>query len=193
MTPSASPRILVILSTTLALLSALAESPPEGYVTHQLKEINGSVLRPADWHVTVNPRQKEDGPLAYQITKEDLKKLGGFKTGLTINVFEKIPQHHSAKPSEFAAAMMKRYATNGEVVTFKDGIKAGPVDVARLRLKKTMTLLGKETETMLVFTTMANDKTGTCYIFIFGTPAEEWAVNEKVLAQMSQATLDDER
>lgn len=168
-------------------------SVPPGFSSLELKEIQATIFKPDGWHVTHLKRKTPDAALGYQITLEDSEKLGGFKTGLTINVFDKVDEHHSVKPTVFAAELIKRYAAKGEVETFKDGIEAGPLKVARLRLRRTMTLLGQETETMLVFTTMANDNTGTCYIFIFGTPVSEWPEQEKVLAQMSKVNLDDER
>lgn len=183
----------LICLAALFHLTALGESPLPEFVTHELKEINATMTKPKEWHVTVIPPKKEEEPLAYQITLEDAKTLGGFKTGMTINVYEKVPQRYSLKPTEFAAMLMKRYAAKGEVLTFKEGIQAGPMEAARLRLRKTMPILGKDTETMLSVTTIANNQTGTCYFVIFGTPAELWAEHEKILIEMSKITLDDER
>ncbi len=166
---------------------------PVGFSRLELQEIKATIFKPNGWHVTSLKRTDPKGPLGWQITLEDQGKLGGFKTGLTINVFDKVEKHHAVKPSAFAAELVKRYAAKGEIETFKDGIEAGPFKVSRLRLRRTMKLLGEDTETMLVFTTMANDKTGTCYLFIFGTPVSKWAAHEKLLAQMSQVNLDDER
>ncbi|MGV3661326.1 MAG: hypothetical protein ACO1TE_14150, partial [Prosthecobacter sp.] len=170
-----------------------AEPPPPGFEWVRLKEISGQVLKPQSWHVTTSQRTKDDGPLLYQITQEDIEKSGGFKTGLTINVYEKVDKHHGMPPSEFAVGMMRRYTAKGQVETFKDGIRAGEFQVARARLRRIMPLLGVDTETIVTFTTIANDKTGTCYLIIFGTPAADWPAHEPLLKQMSQIDLDDER
>lgn len=173
----------------------MAQEPvvPAGFTRTELKEIQATILKPDGWHVMHIPRKSSEQPLGYQITQEDNEKLGGFKTGLTINVFEKIPEQHSVKPSAFAAALMKRYLAKGEPLSFKSGIKSGPFEMTRLRMKRTMPLLGVETECMIVFTTLANDETGTCYVFIFGTPASEWEAGEKILTTLSQVDLDDKR
>lgn len=164
-----------------------------GYSKLVLEDIKTTLFKPDGWHVMHLKRTKPEGPLGYQITQEDNEKLGGFKTRLTINVFDKVEEHHGVKPSVFAAELSKRYAGKGEVESFKDGILAGELKISRLRLRRTMALLGKETETMLVFTTMANDKTGTCFLFIFGTPVSDWPAAEKLLATMSHVDVDEER
>ena len=191
-------RLFHTLLLTIALWAfsfAHAEEPavPAGFSSLELKDIKTTLFKPDGWHVLHLKRTKPEGPLGYQITLEDIEKLGGFKTGLTINVFDKVEEHHGVKPSVFAAELSKRYAAKGEIESFKDGIETGDLKVSRLRLRRMMKLLGQETETMLVFTTMANDKTGTCFLFIFGTPVAEWAANEKLLIQMSRVDVDEER
>ncbi len=166
---------------------------PPGFSKLVLEDIKTTLFKPDGWHVLHLERKKPEGPLGYQITLEDNEKLGGFKTGLSINVYDKVEEHFSVKPSVFAAELSKRYAVKGEIESFKDGIVVGELKVSRLRLRRVMKLLGQETETMLVFTTMANDKTGTCFVFIFGTPVSDWPAAEKLLATMSRVDVDEER
>ena len=191
-------RLIHLLQLTLFLgafsfANAQESAVPSGFSSLELKDIKVTLFKPDGWHVMHLERTKPDGPLGYQITQEDNEKLGGFKTGLTINFFDKVEEHHGVKPSVFAAALSKRYAAKGEIESFKEGIEAGEFKMSRLRLRRTMKLLGEEMETMLVFTTMANDKTGTCFLFIFGTPVSDWAANEKLLMQMSRVDVDEER
>ncbi len=109
-------RAPLIYLGALLHLTVLGESSLPEFVPHELKEINATITKPKDWYVTMIPPKKEEEPLGFQISLEDAKTLGGFKTGMTINVYEKVPQRYSLKPTEFAAMLMKRYAAKGEVL-----------------------------------------------------------------------------
>ncbi len=166
---------------------------PPGFVREKLDEIKTTLIKPKDWHVVHHLRKDPADPIAFQVTQEDVEKLGSFKTGLTINVYDQVPARFRVQPSEFAAELLKLYAAKGTVETEKKDIPMGKLMMSRMQMKRTMSLLGKETETRLVVTTMANNTTGTCFLFIFGTPMADWEATLPILTQMSLVVIDDDR
>jgi len=164
-------------------------SPP-GYSRVKLKEINATIFMPSGWHVTHTPKQRLGEFEGYDFSLEDPAKKAAFQTRFLIHAYEKIEEHTKLKASAFGVSLLKLHESRGqmEAAHYNYDVETEPFVISRLQTRHK-----GSPEMMQAFITMANEKTGTCYLLTFRTPADDWPANEKILKQMSQVVFDTER
>ena len=179
------------LCVFLLTLAGCEKTPsPPGYRRVNLKEINATIFVPIGWHVTHTPKRRPGEFEGYDISLEDPAKKAAFQTRFMIHAYEKIEEHVKQKASAFAVSLLKLHESRGQMqaAEYHYDVETGPFVISRLQTRHK-----GSPEMMQVFITMANEKTGTCYILTFRTPADDWPANEKILHQMSQVVFDAER
>lgn len=146
------------------------EAPP-GFRWQELKEVRGAVLIPDGWHFQ---KTETKDALVFQVTKESLKETSKFLTGLTINVAREVTKKTKAPPSIYAAALIEKYTKGGEVLIEPKTDRIGNIERTKCEVQKSMPELSKDKLFRMRLVVLANDKTDTIYILIFGAPKDEW-------------------
>jgi hypothetical protein len=176
----------LLLLTLLASLFAHAgpatdlPAPPAGFTWQEIPELKAAFLRPKSWFFK---REEGKDTLAYFITKESIENGGEFQTGLTVNVF----RHKKDSAVETAKYYVDQLAAK------KHGEKRAR-DVGPFKEFGCLTRDTDASGTSVVQTLMvANPKTNTLYLFIFGSPETNWDSAWKIGKQiMDSLVIDDE-
>lgn len=146
--------------------------PPDGFKWNYLEEIKGKFLVPDNWFLNY---EKKENTHAYFITKEDYKKEGIYKTGISINVITKLKKTNSF---EYIKLFKDQIKKNAEVTGESDLIKFGPFRQYIIRYKSFSKELNK---TIIIHQILiSNIKTNTMYFILFETPEDEWEINWKI-------------
>lgn len=137
--------------------------PPEGFRWEMFKAMDAGFLAPKDWFVK---REEVKATSAGFITKEDISKVGKFKTGLTVNYVRDVEKRTGHKPTVLAELLTK---------TSTEGKKVSQLPATRAQDRIKTTTFRVETEGIVMHTMMvADDKFNTLHIVIFESPAKEW-------------------
>ena len=153
--------------------------PPSGFSWQEVPELKAAFLKPSGWFFK---REKQEGTLAYFITKEDIDRNGRFQTGLTVNVF----RLKKDSAVERGQGLIENIAKprHGEMWTEQAGV-----------LQKFGCLV-KNTDAngtiVMQALAVANTKTNTLYFFIFESPEPEWNDAWKAGKQIMDALIIDE-
>jgi hypothetical protein len=170
-------KILSLLLLTLSSFQAFAElelkSAPDGYKWVKILKDQSAVLQPEGWFYREEHSKRTD---AYFITKENIAEAGSFSTGLALNVIYNIDKKSNVSPSKFAAAMILEFQKNSaNKVLLVDAKQNGPFVNLVCRFKAKAKKSG-EKDIVAHYLYVANDKTGTLWIFSFEAPEKEWDV-----------------
>jgi hypothetical protein len=180
-------RLAAMLLAAFALVSGVVTAqdkpeqkrpePPKWFKWQELKEIQGAVLLPDGWHF--NKVSNED-TLAYRVTKEDLKKEKVFLTGFTINVTRNVKTKTNLTAPDYAVYFVDNYTKGAEIVDEPKMSEAGELKRVTCQVIKKLPDVDKEKLFRLRVTTLANPKTDTLYILIFGAPKDQWEQAYKI-------------
>jgi len=171
---------IALITTILSVTKVESKQPeaPNGYSWQSLDEVRAKVLVPKNWHFS---KMSNRDLLVYRVTKEKLGKDDvPFLTGITINVTREVPKKTKVDPSVYAVKYIKDYIENVEVVEEPKIDEAGGMQRITCQVVKKLPNIDKEKLFRVRVTTLANDKTGTLYILIFGTPRDEWDGSYKI-------------
>jgi hypothetical protein len=161
---------LALILVGLFCLSSLARelpTPPDGFKRVMICDDKMSLLQPDGWYFKkVNDKPDAAG---YFITKEKIEDKGIFETGLTLNVVTNVKKQSGKTPSEYAAYYLAKQARRGKKLDIFSK-ELGPFQNigGRFLVKDE---LG---ELILHFYLIANDNTGTLFIYMFEAPKDKW-------------------
>ena len=179
---------LAIILVGLFCLSSLARDlpkPPEGFKRVMICGGKMSLLQPDGWHFKKVSKKDVEG---YFVTKEKIKTEGLFETGLSLNIAKNVKKQTGKKPSEYAAHYLTKQARRGkELDVFSREL--GPFQ----NIGGRFLVKDKQGELILHFYIIANDTTGTIFIYMFEAPKEKWDEAWKIGEVMfKNLHLDDE-
>lgn len=163
------------IKRTLFLVSLLCVSawgrelpkPPEGFKRIMICNGKMSLLQPDGWHFKkVNNKPGVEG---YFVTKEKIVSKGVFEIGLSLNIAKNVKKKTGKTPSEYAAYYLAKQSRRG---TEQDRFskKLGPFQ----NLGGRYLVKDEQGELILHFYLIANDTTGTLFIYMFEAPKEKW-------------------
>ncbi len=142
---------------------------PKGYSWVNILKDQSALLKPDGWFFKENHPKGTD---AYFVTKEDIDKKGGFSTGLSLNVIYNIDKKAKVSPSKYAYATIQEMKKSiADEVLLTDVKKNGPFVnfVCRIKDQKP-----NEENVIIHYFYVANDETGTLWMFFFEAPEKEW-------------------
>ncbi|EMK02344.1 MULTISPECIES: hypothetical protein [unclassified Leptospira] len=146
-------------------------NPPEGYQWLSLKEIKGFILKPKNYYFKT---EVKGGTIAYFVTKEDIDKLGRFKTGLSINVVRGLKDK---KAIDLVGSYYESYKSKQNLLS-SDRITLDVIDGVRIRFVDLNEAENEKVRQEIIF--LANTKTNTFYIISFEYPEKDASASEKV-------------
>ena len=142
---------------------------PEGFTWQRLREIKGKGLKPKGWNFD---KKKNKGKIIYRITKD--KKNRRYQTGLTINAVKNVSKRTNLNADLYAAYYIYEYMAGSMEVIDKWDEKKGVFTGYGCEVLKKIERVNSETVFRLKVIAVANKKTDTLYIIIFGSPEAEW-------------------
>lgn len=161
-------------------------APPDGFKRVMICDDKMSLLQPDGWYFKkVNDKPNATG---YFITKEKIEKQGLYETGLALNIATNVKKQSGKKPSEYAAYYLAKQARRGkELDVFSREIGPFRNIGGRFLIKD------DQGELIIHFYLIANDKTGTLFIYMFEAPKDQWDEAWKIGEVMfKNLHLDDE-
>ncbi len=161
---------------------------PEGYTWHPCELMKAQFLVPPGWHFLA---AEQGGTAACFISKEEILPNDGFDTGITINQLKDIPGKRGIPPQQFAAEMAQHLsAAGGSREVLKEGTKKGtPFIATRLEV---VDHLPDGVDVRIYYLWLSNPNTGTVYLVIFESPAEDWDANWALVEPVYQVLAFDE-
>ncbi|TGK71453.1 hypothetical protein EHQ27_06270 [Leptospira wolffii] len=169
---------IVYVVLNIAILGELSSqeisqlpSPPDGYQWLSLKEIKGFILKPRNYFFKTEVKGQTT---AYFVTKEDIDKLGKFRTGLSINVVRGLK---NKKATDLVASYYESYKSKQNLLS-SDRITMDVLDGIRIRFVDLNETENEKVRQEILF--LANTKTNTFYIISFEYPEKEASASEKV-------------
>ncbi len=180
---------LALILVGLFCLNTLARElpkPPDGFKRVMICGGKMSLLQPDGWYFKkVDYKTNAEG---YFITKEKIEKKGVFETGLSLNIATNVKKQSGKKPSEYAAYYLAKQARRGkELDVFSKEL--GPFQ----NIGGRYLIKDEQGELIIHFYLIANDKTGTLFIYMYEAPKEQWDEAWKVGEVMfKNLHLDDE-
>jgi hypothetical protein len=173
---------LFIVATTVNAKDLVV---PEGFVLQPLKETDGQVIMPKDWHF--KSEGTREGWL-WTFSKEDTTK-GPYDTGLRIQMIlgasEAIGKTHDQLAEQFISG--KR----NSIEVIKDCPKEDIGDFYRQCIEVIEEVkIGTEVRTFhILYSLMWSKKMDMLIVSIFGTPSEEWEKNKTIISTMREFRL----
>ncbi|MGJ4789484.1 hypothetical protein EHQ52_15445 [Leptospira koniambonensis] len=146
-------------------------APPDGYQWLSLKEIKGFILKPKNYFFKT---EVKDQTTAYFVTKEDIGKIGKFKTGLSVNVVRGLK---NKKAIDLVASYYESYKLKQNLLS-SDRITMDVFDGIRIRFVDTNEAENEKVRQEILF--LANTKTNTFYIISFEYPEKDASASAKV-------------
>ena len=180
--------VALVLCGSLSASSMELPESPEGYSWRQVKDLKAAFLVPENWQfdseVSANQYQ-------YTLTKSSQDSHGAGEAGLTIVVRLEAggSERQGFVPSRFAAAMLNEIRKNREIERMQRTTQ-GPFETFRYQY-----VCSSESSTQLreYSLLVANDLTGTLYIFTFEAPLSTWDADwQTVSVVLDTIFLDDE-
>jgi len=180
---------LALILVGVCCLNTLARDlpkPPDGFKRVMICDDKMSLLQPDGWYFKkVSDKPDVEG---YFVTKEKIETNGIFETGLSLNIAKNVKKQTGKKPSEYAAHYLAKQARRGkELDVFSREL--GPFQ----NIGGRFLVKDKQGELILHFYIIANDTTGTIFIYMFESPKEKWDEAWKIGEVMfKNLHLDDE-
>lgn len=166
----------------------IEENVPAGFAWKNLPFINGAILKPLDWffhHLEV-PDEKR---YMFMIARENYESGAKVKTILNIIVICDIPGKKNMTASEYAKQHIDKIALQTKLHKREKKDYGQFVREEFFRVDKANNFSGTIKE---YFTTLANNKTGTIYMFSFVSPIENWEKDFPIAETMiNNIRLDD--
>ena len=166
-------KIITALAIALVSIQAFCElelpPAPEGFKWVKILKDQSALLQPDGWFYKESHPKGTD---AYFVTKENIDKEGSFLTGLSLNVIYNIDKKANVPPSKYAIATIQEMReSKADEILLADAKQSGPFInfVCRIKDKK------PNEETVIIhYFYVANDETGTLWMFFFEAPEKEW-------------------
>ncbi|MCK5707169.1 MAG: hypothetical protein KAI43_05900 [Candidatus Aureabacteria bacterium] len=146
-------------------------SIPDGFCWQKLGKIKSKVLKPRKWHCK---KSVKEGNIIYSITKERRNFRGKFLTGLTINTVRNVTKKTKINAELFAAYYIFDYMEESENVLDKWERDDGVFVRYGCEVRKKISKAHPDITFRIRVSAIANTKTDTMYVVIFGCPEEEW-------------------
>jgi len=160
---------------------------PKGYSWIPILGEKAALVRPEGWYVK---EERKGTTQAFFVTREDIAKKGSYRTGLSLNVVRRVAETAGVAPSVFARQMLERIASRSDV-SRQDGWEEeqGPFVVRAARFL----MSGKDHDRIIAhYFLLANDRTGTLFVYVFESPTEEWdAAWRHGAVMMENLVVDD--
>ena len=157
---------LIVIGIRLQAEDALPPAPT-GFTWQHLTPIKSAVLRPDGWFYKQSTKANTQG---FYVSKEDIDKLGFFKTGLTLDCIRNISKITKLSPSLYAAQMADAAASKFPLLE-RSSSTQGPFKAIRFNYVSSST---NQEDIRICQLLIANDKTDTLFIVIFESPTSEW-------------------
>ncbi|MBH8569868.1 hypothetical protein KB206_13330 [Microvirga sp. STS02] len=159
---------------------------PVGYNWQLLPEVNAAVLKPFTWNYKAEASRDAQ---AYFVTRERIVPGKQFKTGLSLNVVQRI----SAKSKQPADAYARAFAARsgrgaGQQVLGQETKAQGPLRLYGVRYRLSS---GPDGPKIIQQWAIANTATDTFYLLLFESPEKDWPLAWKFGEEMiKQIRLD---
>lgn len=167
-------KIIALLALTLISNQALCDKvdlpdAPKGFKWLKILKDESALLKPDGWFFKEDHRKGTD---AYFVTKENIEEKGSFQTGLSLNVIYNIDKKSGASPTRYAESMI-HYMGEDEAkeILRSNSRKNGPFTTLLCRIKDQKP--GEE-DVIIHYFFIANDETGTLWMYFFEAPESEW-------------------
>jgi len=179
--------VYLLLGTVSPSMAFTLPQAPEGYSWQQIKDLKAAVLRPDGWLFESND---SGGRYQYMLTKNKGHSLNDASDGtsLTIVVRRQPVGEGDARlaPSRLSAALFAEISNNRVLERTQSAVQ-GPFETIRYQYVDDS---GPVREYSLL---VANDATGTLYIFTFLAPVAEWEEDWQTISLvLDRIFLDDE-
>lgn len=179
--------ILMLLITPAFALSEEVPNPPEGFRWVDLEEVKAAILMPESWHFK---DASTDRLLQYFFSKETVENGGLFLTGLTLHVRPGFAENRDFTAVQAADYFIREIVKNTEIVTNPWRRKFRAFESFGVVTLNKEPKLGDYTTLRL---SIANNRTGTLYLFTCESPVENWDDIEEVCNTiLEKIYLEDE-
>jgi len=171
-------RNLKIFFTCLAIfaINSLLEAQgqddkaPDGFTWQMLPSVNGAILKPKEWffyHIDV-PKEKR---FMLIFSRENYQAGEKLKTAIKLIIICGITEKKNISPSEYIENFISNIASSAKIDDRNKKENGAFVEYTFSRVDKAKTGSGTIRE---YFLGLANNKSGTVYLFSFVTPIERW-------------------
>jgi hypothetical protein len=143
---------------------------PSGYSWQALKDVRAEGLKPDGWCFS---RRREGESLVFRITEKAPKKRC-FLTGLTVNVIKDVGIETKVNAPVYAAYYVYDYMAKSLQVRDKWSRTEEPFVSYGCEVTRKIRAIDPDMEFRVRVMAVANTRTDTLYVMIFGTPEESW-------------------
>ncbi len=153
---------------------------PKGYSLVHLAGLDGAILKPNGWHFYTGGTSNS---VVYAITKEPVTATNGYLTGFRLQFIPAVSKITHVKPSEYANTVLADYPKLRVITKCLDCEYAtgqGDVKQQEWIVDQTVNVSGSSVICRVGINTMAIDRLDLLVVLIYGTPKEEWGVNESI-------------
>jgi hypothetical protein len=145
-------------------------SAPEGYSWQSLQDVGAQGLKPDGWCFS---QRREGKSIVYRITEKAPKKRC-FLTGLTVNVVKSVGKESRINAPVYAAFYIYDYIAKSAQVKEKWNRTEEPFVLYGCEVTRKVQAVDPKLDFRVRVTAVANTKTDTLYVMIFGTPEKDW-------------------
>ncbi|HOK04583.1 MAG TPA: hypothetical protein P5105_01065 [Victivallales bacterium] len=167
-------KILFIFSAIFAaihLSNAQEENKaPDGFTWQILPSVNGAILKPKEWffhHIDV-PKEKR---FMLIFSRENYQAGEKLNTSIKLIIICGIPEKKNISPSEYIEDFINQISSSTKIENRTRKERASFIEYTFSRVDKSKVSSGTIRE---YFLGLANNKSGTVYLFSFITPIERW-------------------
>ncbi len=164
-----------------------ADVAPTGYSWCEAPHVGVSILKPDGWYV--HEPILSGGTYVFKLSREAPEE--GFHTGLTLNIIREVKEKTKVQPTLYAAHFIGQKQKSAKQIEIFDFVQlAEGVKRCGITVEQEMTVREVTQQYTVHHTLFANDKTGTLYIFTFGTPSSKWKEDQDIWNTMNQLKVN---
>ena len=167
---------LLLLVPPTTALSIDTPPAPAGFSWYTAKNGVGTFLKPDGWFALEETKGNTN---AVFISRENIKELGKFVVGFSVNHITSYSNSSSIKASEYAKVFMQKIIDKHEVIS-SGVVKSGPNDMNVARVK------GDNAGVMTIthHISVGMDGRDELYLISFEAPESEWETYYKTAGQI---------
>ena len=181
-------KVFVLLLLCVAVSAGAEEMPeaPDGYSWVKYCEDKCAILKPDGWFYRTG---KQGGNEVHSVSVEDSEKKGKFDTGLTVIIRRDVEKKYKMSATEVAKKFVDIACKScRQLQRWEKNL--GPFKGFGCLVSKKYS----DNVTMVMhYMVVANDKTGTVFVFLFESPEKQWEQAwKKGDVMMEKLMIDDE-
>ncbi|MFO0774648.1 MAG: hypothetical protein U0172_08300 [Nitrospiraceae bacterium] len=142
-------------------------TPPNGFAWVEFSPCHCAVLKPSGWHETVPT--ESDVPTLF-LSKEPIQTVGRYRTGLSVNVIDRVREQSGMAPSQFAQRSLAN-ATSAKEVLWR-WIDPATSGLLRLGVRYRDDTPTPTAVVQALF--VADDAADRLLMLVFNAPESEW-------------------